>query len=81
MGTWCSAGDEEALAERILDLLNCTGCRALFSLQAMEYAQDYAWAKVVERMQVVYNDVLHDSAYYSVTPCAASAAGTSRPGV
>jgi len=56
------AGDAAALAERIVDLIDCAGCRAVMSRQAQEYAQGYAWPHIVERMWVVYGDVLATSA-------------------
>jgi D-inositol-3-phosphate glycosyltransferase len=61
------AGDAAALAERILDLLDCERCRDQMSREARAYAQGYAWPKIVERMLRVYGS----------TPCAASAAGRS----
>jgi D-inositol-3-phosphate glycosyltransferase len=66
------AGDAGALAERIMDLLDCEGCRARMSAEARAYAQSYAWPKIVDRMLAVYA---------AVTPWAASAAGMSTPRV
>ena len=51
------AGDATALAERILDLLDCEGCRAQLSREAQAYARSYAWPKIVTRMLAVYQDV------------------------
>jgi D-inositol-3-phosphate glycosyltransferase len=70
------AGDAAALAERILDLLDCDGCRARMSAEARAYAQGYTWSKIVDRMLAVYGAV-----YAAITPRAASAAGMSRPRV
>jgi D-inositol-3-phosphate glycosyltransferase len=51
------AGDAEALAGRILDLLDCDGCRAYMSAEAKQYARGYAWPKIVERMLGVYDAI------------------------
>jgi D-inositol-3-phosphate glycosyltransferase len=51
------AGDAEALAGRILDLLDCEGCRAYMSAEAKQYARGYAWPKIVERMRGVYDAI------------------------
>jgi D-inositol-3-phosphate glycosyltransferase len=70
------AGDAGALAVRILDLLDCDGCRAQMSQEAQAYARSYAWPNIVRRMLAVYA-----SALGTVTPRFASAAGISRPRV
>ncbi len=49
------AGDAVALAGRILDLLDCEGCRAQMSREARAYARGYAWPKIVHRMLAVYS--------------------------
>ena len=49
------AGDAVALAERILDLLDCEGCRAQMSREARAYARGYAGRKIVRRMLAVYS--------------------------
>jgi D-inositol-3-phosphate glycosyltransferase len=48
------AGDAVALARRILDLLDCEGCRAQMSREAQAYARSYAWPRIVDRMLAVY---------------------------
>ena len=57
------AGDAEALAGRIENLLDCEGCRARLSRQAQAYAQAYDWANIVERMQEVYADTLASESF------------------
>jgi D-inositol-3-phosphate glycosyltransferase len=52
------AGDAVALAERILDLLDCEGCRAQMSREAQVYARSYAWPKIVDRMLAVYRGLV-----------------------
>jgi D-inositol-3-phosphate glycosyltransferase len=64
------AGDPTALAERILDLLDCEGCRTRMSREARVYARGYAWPKIVKRMLAVYA---------AVTPSAERTATTSIP--
>ena len=51
------AGDAVALAERILDLLDCAGCRAQLSRAAQASARSYAWHKIVDRMLIVYSSL------------------------
>lgn len=50
--------DPEALAERILQLLEAPALRRQLGHNAWVYAQQYAWEKIVQRMLVVYDDVL-----------------------
>ncbi|MBK8046666.1 MAG: glycosyltransferase [Anaerolineales bacterium] len=55
------AGDPTMLAARILDVLDCPGCRDELSHFARAYAQSYAWPKIVERMLRVYAGVLAET--------------------
>jgi D-inositol-3-phosphate glycosyltransferase len=50
--------DPEALADRIYTLLTDEYCRARLGAQAREYAQQFAWPIIVERMLQVYSDVV-----------------------
>jgi D-inositol-3-phosphate glycosyltransferase len=82
------AGDAVALAGRILDLLDCEGCRAQMSREARAYARGYAWPKIVHRMLAVYSGLCRDAsgqrssrAGYILTPNSARAAGMSVPRV
>ena len=50
--------DPEALAERIYELLTNHECRNYLGIQAREYAQQYAWPRIVDRMMDVYADVV-----------------------
>jgi len=52
--------DPEALAERIYELLTNKACRQLLGQQAREYAQQYAWPRIVDQMLDVYEDVLKE---------------------
>ncbi|MCC6454106.1 MAG: glycosyltransferase [Caldilineaceae bacterium] len=52
--------DPEALAERILQLLESPTLRRQLGHNAWVYAQQYAWEKIVQRMLVVYTELLHD---------------------
>ena len=47
--------DPEALAERIYELLANPACRDRLGHQARQYAQQYAWPKIVTRMLRVYD--------------------------
>ena len=51
------AGDADALAARILDLLADDGPRAQMSRQARASARAYAWPKIAARMARVYAEV------------------------
>jgi D-inositol-3-phosphate glycosyltransferase len=53
--------DPEALAERIYTLLMDDECRQQLGANALDHAQGYAWSIIVDRMQVVYEDVLMDA--------------------
>ncbi len=48
-------GDEESLATRMLDLLNCQSASQLMGQRAREYAKQFAWDKVAERIVSVYS--------------------------
>ena len=50
--------DPEALAARIYELLSNQNCRQLLGQQARDYAQQYDWAKIANRMMAVYEDVV-----------------------
>jgi len=50
--------DPEALAARIYELLANKDCRQLLGQQARDYAQQYAWPKIVNRMMAVYEEVV-----------------------
>ncbi|MCA9944447.1 MAG: glycosyltransferase [Anaerolineales bacterium] len=50
--------DPEALAARIYELLSNKDCRQVLGQQARDYAQQYAWPKIVDRMMTVYEDVV-----------------------
>jgi D-inositol-3-phosphate glycosyltransferase len=52
--------DPEALAERIYTLLTDPNCRDSLGRQAREYAQQFAWPIIVERMMEVYENVLQE---------------------
>ncbi len=52
--------DPEALAERIYTLLMDDDCRHELGARAHRHAQEYAWPNIVERMQVVYEDVVQN---------------------
>jgi D-inositol-3-phosphate glycosyltransferase len=56
--------DPEALAERIFTLLNDKNCRESLGRQARQYAQQFAWPIIVERMMRVYGDVM--ASYHDV---------------
>ena len=49
--------DPAALAARILDVLECEGCRRRLGRQALLYAQGFDWSKIVEKMRAVYGEV------------------------
>jgi D-inositol-3-phosphate glycosyltransferase len=49
--------DPEALAARILELLQDAGLRARLGRQAQEYAQAYDWDHIVRRMLTVYREL------------------------
>ena len=46
--------DPAALAARILDVLECEGCRRRLGRQALLYAQSFDWSKIVEKMHAAY---------------------------
>ncbi len=46
--------DPEALAERIFELLTNPQCREYLGSKALEYAQQYAWPLIVDRMLNAY---------------------------
>ena len=46
--------DPAALAARILDVLECEGCRRRLGRQALLYAQGFDWSKIVEKMHAAY---------------------------
>jgi D-inositol-3-phosphate glycosyltransferase len=50
--------DPEALAARIYEMLSNKDCRQLLGQQARDYAQQYAWPNIVDRMLAVYEDVV-----------------------
>ncbi|MEZ4590477.1 MAG: glycosyltransferase [Chloroflexota bacterium] len=50
--------DPEALAARIYELLANKDCRRQLGQQAREYARQYAWPNIVDRMLAVYEDVV-----------------------
>lgn len=50
--------DPEALAARIYELLTNPKCREQMGQNAREYATQYAWPNIVERMNEVYAEVL-----------------------
>ena len=52
--------DPEALAEKIYELLTNSECRKLLGHQAREYAQQYAWPRIVDQMLDVYEDVMQE---------------------
>jgi D-inositol-3-phosphate glycosyltransferase len=51
--------DPESLAERIYTLLMDDDCRQRLGTNALNHAQGYAWANIVDRIQVVYDDLLN----------------------
>ncbi|MGB3714904.1 MAG: glycosyltransferase [Candidatus Promineifilaceae bacterium] len=53
--------DPEALAERIYTLLMDDECRQRLGANALEHAQGYAWPNIVDRIQVVYEDLLNST--------------------
>ncbi len=50
--------DPEALAARIYELLSNHDCRQVLGQQAREYARQYDWANIVNRMMSVYEEVV-----------------------
>jgi D-inositol-3-phosphate glycosyltransferase len=50
--------DPEALAARIHELLTNKECRQRLGQQAREYARQYSWENIVQRMLDVYHDVI-----------------------
>ncbi len=54
--------DPEALAERIYELLVNPACRNRLGHQAQQYAQQYAWPKIVDRLLRVYESLLRERA-------------------
>lgn len=58
--------DPEALAERIYALLSDEACRDELGRQAHQYAQQYDWAIIVQRMRRVYEDAKRQLALSSV---------------
>ncbi|MBN1666657.1 MAG: glycosyltransferase, partial [Anaerolineales bacterium] len=50
--------DPQALAERLINILEDPALQAQMSHQAAEFARQYAWAKITERMVALYNQVL-----------------------
>ena len=50
--------DPEALAARIYELLSNQDCRQILGLQARDYAKQYAWPNIVDRMLTVYEEAL-----------------------
>ncbi len=49
--------DPEALAERIYELLTNPKCRDYLGRQALDYAKQYAWPIIVDRMLHVYQSL------------------------
>ena len=50
--------DPEALAARIYEMLSNKECRQQMGQQAREYARQYAWPNIVDRMLSVYENVV-----------------------
>ena len=50
--------DPEALAARIYELLGNQACREALGQQARDYARQYDWANIVNRMLAVYEDMV-----------------------
>ena len=50
--------DPEALAERIFELLTNPLCRRQLGRYAQENAQQYAWSNIVDRMMVMYGELV-----------------------
>ena len=50
--------DPEALAERIFTLLMDDDCKQHLGSNAHRHAEGYAWPKIVDRMQAVYEDLV-----------------------
>ena len=50
--------DPEALAARIYEMLSNKACRQLLGQQARDYARQYDWANIVNRMMTVYEEVV-----------------------
>lgn len=50
--------DPEALAARIYELLSNQDCRQQLGQQAHDYARQYAWPKIVNRIMTVYEEVV-----------------------
>lgn len=50
--------DPEALADRIYALLSSPGCREYLGKNAREYAKQYSWVNIVERMMQEYEEIL-----------------------
>lgn len=54
------ARDHEALAARLFDILSNRHCRDLLGRQAREYAQQYDWNLIVQRMVELYQALIGD---------------------
>ena len=54
--------DPAALADRMDFLLKNKDCRDMLGEQARRYAEQYAWSHIVERMIVLYEDLLRSAA-------------------
>jgi D-inositol-3-phosphate glycosyltransferase len=51
-------GDVEALADRLTQLVLDPALHERLGCKAAEYAQDYAWGKIVKRLEQVYQELL-----------------------
>ncbi len=52
-------GEPEALADRLIALLTDAELHQRLAVQAGEYARDYAWEKIVQRLTQVYDDLVY----------------------
>jgi D-inositol-3-phosphate glycosyltransferase len=53
--------DPQALADRLMSLLRNPALRNQMGQQAVQYAQDYAWEKIAQRLVSVYDDLCREA--------------------
>jgi D-inositol-3-phosphate glycosyltransferase len=60
--------DPQALADRILKLISNPGLRLQMGQKAAEYAHEYAWENIVQRIKDLYQDILYKQAVAANPP-------------
>ncbi len=60
--------DPQALADRILKLINSPELRGQMGQRAAEYARQYAWENIVQRIKDLYQDILYKQAVAASPP-------------